>query len=316
MFQELGKIEETRDGFNPHLYTDYDTSPASEDYIGKGTFGTVYKARLEDQSQASEFQPFEVAMKVVRLSQETIVEKYQKRELEFQEKRLLGHPNIICYFAFVNFIQTKTHCVFMELCEQTLAQKIEQGHEMPDDKRDFIKHVALGICSGVNHLHTNGIIHRDINPDNILLKDEDTTSRFPTVKVADFNVYTDHDVEQKTTMAHTVNIGTFHYMAKEVRQMLTEEKTVYGCPADVWSIGTVVYETATGRKFNELTSAQLSKEILFPCDVKLSIDIKEERLRLFLSRCLQWDPAKRERCSELLTCEFLNSRVKESCRVS
>ena len=167
----------------------------------------------------------------------------------------------------------------------------------------------------VHHLHTNGIIHRDINPDNILLKTEDSLSRFPTVKVADFNVYTYHDVEQRTIMAHTVNIGTFQYMAREVRQMLTEERTVYGCPADVWSIGTVVYETAMARKFNELTFAQLSKEILFPCDVKLMTDIKDQHLRSFLLKCLQWDPAKRGRCSELMSCEYNDFAVTESCRV-
>lgn len=318
----MGEIEQTRGGFNPQLYTDCNTSHDSKDFIGRGSFGTVYRARLGDLTQASELQPAEVAMKVVKLSKESLMKKYQMRELEFHregeggegEARMFDHPNIIRYFAFVNFLQAKTHCIYMELCEQTLTQKIEEGHEMPEDQRDFIKHVALGICSGVNHLHTNGIIHRDINPDNILLKDENC--RFPAVKVADFNVYTDHDEEQKTTMAHTVNVGTFHYMAKEVRQMLTEEKTVYGCPADVWSIGAVIYETATKRKFNELTYAQLSKEQLFPCDVKLMTDIKDQQLRSVLLRCLQWDPAKRDRCSELLSCEYLDSAVKESCKVS
>ena len=116
-------------------------------------------------------------------------------------------------------------------------------------------------------------------------------------------------------MAHTVNVGTFHYMAKEVRQVLTEERTVYGPPADVWSIGTVVYETATGRKFNELTYPELFNETLFNCDMKLRIDIKDQQLRSFLLRCLQWEPTKRYRCSELLSCEYLNSVVKESCKV-
>ena len=256
-------------------------------------------------------------MKVVKLSEESFEKKYQKRELDFHcEMRMLDHPNIIRYFAFVNFSPTRTHCIFMELCQLSLRENIKKGHEMPDDHRDFIKHVALGICSGVNHLHTQGIIHRDINPDNILLKEDDDFGRFPTIKVADFNVYTYHDVEQKTTMAHTVNVGTYHYMAKEVRQMLTEEKTVYGCPADVWSIGTVVFETATTQKFNDLTYAELLSESHFNCDWKLKSDIRDLKLRSFLSKCLQWDPAKRSRCRELLSSEYLGGAVYESCNVS
>ena len=72
--------------------------------------------------------PREVAMKIVQLSTDSKTKKYQKKEIEFyiqQVKRgTLDHPNIIGYFAFVEYKTVKEHCVFMELCDTTLRQVI------------------------------------------------------------------------------------------------------------------------------------------------------------------------------------------------
>ena len=77
----------------------------------------------------------------------------------------------------------------MELCETTLKKIMDEDGWGEENEEGWKRHVTLGICN----LHQIGIIHRDINPSNILFKKEQEA--FPTVKVADFNVFTIHEAQ-------------------------------------------------------------------------------------------------------------------------
>ena len=266
-------------------------------------------------------------MKVVKLSDDASTQKYQLREIEFfsfvAEQGLLDHKNIIRYLAFVNDDQTRSHCVFMELCHETLGQAMKGPHaEM--DWRKYVQYLTFGICQGVNYLHEIGIIHRDIAPSNILLKYENGREEFPTVKVADFNVYTIHDTERRDhTQYHTAAIGTPNYRAKEVTQLMKGRPgAVYGCPADVWSIGAVVYEIDTRHVFMHLTEQEIWAEQLFNTEEKIRINVRDRQLREFLYICLQWNPGHRYRCNQLLKNQYLISAAESErhqggdCRVN
>ena len=316
ILQVQGKITKSRAGFDPNQYN-CDTSHFSEDFIGKGSFGAVFKARLIDPSKATKVQPTEVAMKVIRLSDDAAEKKDQLGEIKFfshlVEQGILDHKNIINYLAFVDFDLTKSHCVYMELCDKTLGNVLKEfQEEVADDRRDFIKHVTLGICRGVNHLHQKSIIHRDIAPDNILLKYDHGDAALPTVKVADFNVYTIHDKERREKQYHTANVGQHYYRAKEVRKLMSGRfKAIYGCSADIWSIGAVVYEMETKEKFMDLSDLDLLAEDLFNTDLKLRQRIKDSQLKSFLERCLQWNPEERRGCVDLLKHEFLTFAIEK-----
>ena len=191
----------------------------------------------------------------------------------------------------------------------------------PDTRTNLILHVTQGICNGVSYLHSVGIIHRDISPTNILLKEgpED----LPTVKVADFNTYAIHDKDRREDQTHTADVGQRHYRAKEVRMLMGgTRKAVYGCGADVWSIGTVVYEMATGSIFNDLTDKDFWSGNLFVIDEKLNQNVQDNSIKDFLSKCLQWEPSARSRCFELLHDDFLSRGAeggqskRDNCGVS
>ena len=77
-FQDEGVVVDKRDGFDPHDY-DCDTSHDSTDFLGKGSFGTVYKAHLSSTAESSDTQAPEVAMKVIKLSDDDATRKYQKK---------------------------------------------------------------------------------------------------------------------------------------------------------------------------------------------------------------------------------------------
>ena len=200
--------------------------------------------------------------------------KYQKKEIDFfieQAKlKINGHVNIIHYFAFVEYKKTDDHCVFMELCQTTLRDLIDRGRDRDreawgDNEEAFKQHIVQGICEGINYLHKNSIIHRDINPSNMLLKNEG--EMFPTVKVADFNIFAIHDIN-RGELSHTLNVGQESYRAIEVIESISirpedQERAKYGCSVDIWSIGTVVFEMYTKKVFMYLSMQQTFRKNFF-----------------------------------------------------
>ena len=296
-----------RPGFDPDNYT-ADTGRGSKDYIGKGTFGRVYKARHMRPMAAGEKEPKYVAMKIIELSDEKKKKKYQKKEIDFYiehvEKGTFDHPNIISYYAFEDYDTLNEHCVYMELCDKTLKQIIKD--DLSDDMK---RHIILGICNGVHHLHQHKIIHRDINPSNILLKNVEGQP-YPVVKVADFNVYAMHS--GPADASHTAHIGQDPYQAKEVKDIVhtfdsdLTERATYGCSVDIWAIGAIAYEMHTKNIFNELSNEQMRREKLFAIPEKLDVTINDPTVRNFLSLCLDWKPSRRKTCTVLMSHTYLN----------
>jgi serine/threonine protein kinase len=109
-----------------------------------------------------------------------------------------------------------------------------------------LRQVALGVTSGLAHLHSRSLIHRDIKPANVLL------SAAGNVKVADFGVA--KDLSSGKNLADTF-VGTFLYMAPE--RIEGEE---YGAPADVWGLGMTLLAQTLGRYARERASEASAKK--------------------------------------------------------
>jgi hypothetical protein len=131
----------------------------------------------------------------------------------------------------------------MELCETTLQQFIEKGN-FPEkfsfsmfEKSSLTKmnffiadKLFIELLEGVKYLHEKNIIHRDLNPCNILLKIENNYKSF--IKIGDFDFMTIHEFEGQS---HSKDIGTFQYMAPEVKC-----GTEYNTKADIYSLGVIM----------------------------------------------------------------------------
>jgi len=135
----------------------------------------------------------------------------------------------------------------MELCDTTLKQIIEeiqsdvnlknQNHNILTPIGYYIaSQLFIEIVKGVQYLHQNNIIHRDLNPNNIMIKIEkikNSRKNRSFVKIGDFGLIAIHNFSQQS---HTRDRGTLKYMAPEV------VSGVYDTKADIYCLGIIFQE--------------------------------------------------------------------------
>lgn len=171
----------------------------------------------------------EVAIKILRgeLSNDPVTLLRFQREANAASK--LNHPNVVDVYDVG--VSNGRHYIVMEYVRgRTLKQLISQRGAL--HKEEAVD-IMLQVTSAVQHAHANNIIHRDIKPQNVLVKDDGT------IKITDFGIALAHDAVQ-LTQSDAV-LGSAHYLAPE---------TTRGEPAsnqiDIYALGVVFYELLTG----------------------------------------------------------------------
>ena len=208
-------------------------------FIGGGTFGSVYLAVNLDSGglmavKEIKFQDLASAPNLIK----TIKEESQVMEM-------LSHPNIVEYYG-IEVHRDKVY-IFEEYCQGgSLANLLEHGRI---EDESVIQIYTVQLLDGLMYLHNMGVVHRDIKPDNILL------DHMGVIKYVDFGAAKVLAKNQKTLAARTrapgpngdVNslTGTPMYMSPEV--IKGDHRGRRGA-MDVWSVGCVVLECATGRR--------------------------------------------------------------------
>jgi len=217
---------------------------SKKDLIGHGAFAVVFKGK----SDQDEKKP--VAIKVIQRSRIGKQDKLLGKEVEILKK--LKHDNIVC---LLDYEETKeTICLVMEYCNAgDLAEYLQKQGTLSEDT---IRYFLQQIVSAMKALDEKGIIHRDLKPQNILLNREEQNRL--RVKIADFGFARHLGVAD---MAATL-CGSPMYMAPEVLM-----SHVYDSSADLYSIGTIVYQCLTGRAPFHATSPQELRQFYERTDV-------------------------------------------------
>ena len=190
--------------------------------LGSGAFGTVWLARDERLDR-------EVAVKVVPRAR--ILGRRFAREARAAAR--LSHPGIVTLYEAE--IDDEAAYLVSELVRGgTLADLLETGR-MSD--RDVVS-IAIALSDALDHAHSQGIVHRDVKPTNVLIPDQPSTQA-GIAKLTDFGVARVIGGDSLTLTGDVV--GTMAYMAPEQAEGLEA-----GAPADLYSLALVVYEGLTG----------------------------------------------------------------------
>ncbi|KAG0244036.1 Serine/threonine-protein kinase [Actinomortierella wolfii] len=253
MANSNGTQQTSMPGAEQHHVGDY----IIEREIGHGSFATVYKGYHRHTREA-------VAIKSVRRS------KLTKKLLENLASEInilkgIRHDHIV---ALVDCKETNSHIhLVMEYCAGgDLSQYIKRRDGPPSLPSPpggglnevIVRHFLKQLASALEFLRSKNLIHRDLKPQNLLLhpvsSNEDTSGYgLPTLKVADFGFARSLP---HLSLAETL-CGSPLYMAPEI---LRYEK--YDAKADLWSVGTVLYEMCTGKPpFRAQNHVELLKRI-------------------------------------------------------
>jgi len=213
--------------------TVYDDKFEILELLGKGGMGTVYKARLLHEDKL-------IALKFLHHLQVNDEENVKRFRREGKALAKLHHKNIVTFDHF-GFAADGTPYTAMELLSGTNLRKILNQEDHLDAKRTI--KIMSQVCEGLAHAHEQGICHRDLKPDNIIILD---TPEIDTAKIIDFGFvkFTQKfGVDTETLTKTGFLIGSLHYMSPEQAYGLQIDAR-----SDIYSCGCILYEILTGEK--------------------------------------------------------------------
>eukprot|EP00096_Caligus_rogercresseyi_P010412 TRINITY_DN3785_c0_g1_i2.p1 TRINITY_DN3785_c0_g1~~TRINITY_DN3785_c0_g1_i2.p1 ORF type:complete len:865 (-),score=294.58 TRINITY_DN3785_c0_g1_i2:883-3477(-) len=203
----------------------------SQDVIGHGAFSVVYKAKLKQNPKQT------VAIKAITKKNLAKSQNLLGKEIMIlKELTELNHENVV---ALMDYKETTNHIyLVMEYCNG--GDLADYLHEKKTLSESTIRSFLIQIAGAMQAMVSKNIVHRDLKPQNILLS-YDVKKPAPEdikLKIADFGFAR---FLQDGVMAATL-CGSPMYMAPEVIMSLK-----YDSKADLWSIGTIVFQCLTGR---------------------------------------------------------------------
>jgi serine/threonine protein kinase/Tol biopolymer transport system component len=267
--------------------------------LGVGGMGQVYLAQDLQLRRL-------VALKLLPLEFTRDADRLRRFKQEAFAASSLNHPNILTIFEIGQ--QNETHFIATEYIEgESLRQIISQGSFRLDQVLDWGTQIAAALAAA----HAAGVIHRDIKPDNIMIR------RDGFVKVLDFglaklgegkNLASDPEAATMQVIQTDPGkiMGTAGYMSPEqTRGLELDERT------DIWSLAVILYELVAGRPpFQGLSASDVIASILTTEPVPLqrfAASVPPELQRI-VRKALQKDPDERYQLAKEMAIDLKNLR--------
>ncbi|KAG7540226.1 Serine-threonine/tyrosine-protein kinase catalytic domain [Arabidopsis thaliana x Arabidopsis arenosa] len=253
-----------------------------EKKVACGSYGELFKGTYCSQ---------EVAIKILK-PERVNAEMLREFSQEVYIMRKVRHKNVVQFIGACT--RSPNLCIVTEFMTRGSIYDFLHKHKGVFKIQSLLK-VALDVSKGMNYLHQNNIIHRDLKTANLLMDEHEV------VKVADFGVAR----VQTESGVMTAETGTYRWMAPEVI-----EHKPYDHRADVFSYAIVLWELLTGElPYSYLTPLQAAVGVV---QKGLRPKIPKEthpKLTELLEKCWQQDPAQRPNFAEII--EMLNQLIRE-----
>ncbi|QDS71248.1 hypothetical protein FKW77_000221 [Venturia effusa] len=263
--------------------------------IGKGTFGRVYLGMNMTTGELIAVKQVEVNAKAAGQDKERIKEMVRSLDIEIDTMQHLDHPNIVSYLGCER--KEYSISIFLEYISGGSIGSCLRKHGKFEES--VVSSLTRQTLAGLAYLHNEGILHRDLKADNILL-DIDGTS-----KISDFGISKKSNNIYGNDASNSMQ-GSVFWMAPEV---IRSQGQGYSAKVDIWSLGCVVLEMFAGRRpwsKEEAVGAiyklgSLNQAPPIPEEVSGSIG---PAALSFMLDCFTIDPADRPTAARLLDHPF------------
>ena len=209
-----------------------------------------------------------------------------KEEIAIMKK--LNHQNLVSLIEVLDDPSEDSLYMVLEYCKKGVIMKVGVDEKADpyddDDCRCWFRDLILGI----EYLHAQGVVHRDIKPDNLLLTEDDV------LKIVDFGV--SEMFSKESEMKTAKSAGSPAFLPPEL--CVAKHGDISGKAADIWSMGITLYCLRYGKIPFEKTAVLELYDSIRNDEVAIDANDREE-FKDLMRRILEKNPAKRINISEL-----------------
>jgi len=252
--------------------------------LGQGAFGKVLKVSSLINHKVYAMKILDLEEKEEEGISKEIKEQYFISEIELLKK--LKHPNICKYYK--SFREEDKLYIIMEYFDNgdlgTYIKVLQNYSKQKELKKDEIWNIFYQCLSGLDYLHTTGVVHRDIKPQNIFM------TKNKIIKIGDFGVSALIKEKKEMEKIHKVGqtfVGSYEYMAPEVYKKKYTEKI------DIFSMGCVFYKLCYLKDYQKMEYVQEGDRFIHkPVSSEISQNIDSNFIEV-ISKMLEVNPDKR-----------------------